>query len=834
MARRAYPIATVALHQYGRRYTIQEDTDGNSRGAWCWYADAGRLMNAAETYGLDVSTEKASILGVRDAAPQDSVPLARYHDAEANQGMDSTSSKYPAGLNVFYLNPFWWNTPVAPTTAPENFWAVDPASIVDSGLDVDEALVEETMPEQGDKGVMAEVPLIMTSSFAVGPNCWWSIALWREKTESIDEDGAEYATEDLTTEVVFGYGWWRIYWPRSKGPELHYWSDGAWRHGCSINANTQYEEGQCLHLTIGVLRGHIMLFDQVDKQWTTYNSAKDRWGSTDFPWMEQTLAGNIAVRNSHGNMFVEVSPVVFKAATIYGSAYTGRVLQDPASPQDPAHPEGFWCMLGGHGTGMSGPCLPLDDFAAWPIDGSPAWANTPGSLQVAVKPRAVGSRILDWRVRMTPFEYADPTGVTTYATPYWCSLSLWQAAQLDDEGEPAITRTLTDEGCVIDLRVDEPDGEGPLKGTFNLYNRDGEAQSIPDARLISITAAGWRMKLDGTNTEMSEVALNFAKFLTMEAQMDGKFGATMDTTDTLGTLAFTRFDQGCPVFDGLSVTDAITWLLESVGIGPEWYNLEDLGVLFPYGKWEEPKWQPERGRDYLAYIKEVLENIGGNAGIWCDNNVIKTGCRYCRTQRTAANWREHDGQWYDGAVLRTDGCRAADLARAGGQGVDVELYADPGNESVPGNLSVLTEVSRTSTRIDPEEYANYVSVGGEDQYNRKFFYYLQNTADLARSAMGFPMMKVETPPGIQSYGEAVDRCLALAKQLFVDPIKLEGTALWDPNIRRGYIMRTHTHPTSQLNINHLVWRITSASHEISRSKPYTRITARKLGGLEPV
>lgn len=830
MGRRRYPIANVDLHYYGRRHVITLDAGGNPKCAWSAYSNAGKMMSEDPPY---VQTATAGSLGVRNAAPNEQIPLAMYHCVNESRGFAESTPTYPSGLNVFMLAPLWAAIePMTSGTPPSENWDVDPASV---GPDApDEPLVDEVMPEYGDQGVQAEVPLTMTSTFTVGRNCWWTLVLLREKTKYSQEDGAEYDTENLATEVLFGV-WaggpsqkvaWRIYWPRSKGPELHYLQGGVWNFACSINANTQSEEGECLQLNIGVLRGHIAIMDLADQSWTTYNSWNNKGSSEVFAWGEEIAASKITVNQNYGQMYVIFKPVIFTAATISGTITTPRMMTAIDT---------LYFLLGGYGVENGYPCYPVLSHITWDAGYGvePEWLTTEGSLQVALRPIADTNEV-QWAVRMVPYSYTDQ-GVTTMATPYWCSLSVWQEADLTDMGEPAVERHLTlDEKSVISIQCQEPADDGPATATLELYNRDGQAQSIKDARLLTISNVGWVKKPDGGGIDYQEISVDFMKLLTMEAEIDGRFNATMSTIDLVGTLALVKFDQGAPVFDSLPLTYALQWLLESVGIGEEWYDLEDLDAAISHGKWEEPRWQPERGRDYLAYIKELLETCGGNASIWSDvsdtgSPVIKTGCRYCRAKRTSSDWWTHNGP-------NSDGCRAADVLRAGGQGIDLEVYAHPGtlgSGESPGDLAVLTEVKRRSTRVDSDEYANYVSVGGEDIYGRKFAAVMQNPTDIAMTGLGYKIMRVEDPPGIQTIEQANMRLLDLYSQLSVDPIEITGTALFDPSLRRGRVIRTHTSAACQLNIDHAYWRIVSCNPRIDRANLTMDIVARKLGVLEP-
>ena len=81
MARRRFPIATVKLHQPGRRYTVQ-------KAAWPFYEDVGSLYKRG---ALTLTTGTAGQLSVVDGEPSQQLYLAGYCEP----------------VNLMYCTPLW-------------------------------------------------------------------------------------------------------------------------------------------------------------------------------------------------------------------------------------------------------------------------------------------------------------------------------------------------------------------------------------------------------------------------------------------------------------------------------------------------------------------------------------------------------------------------------------------------------------------------------------------------------------------------------------------------------------------------------------------------------
>ena len=269
------------------------------------------------------------------------------------------------------------------------------------------------------------------------------------------------------------------------------------------------------------------------------------------------------------------------------------------------------------------------------------------------------------------------------------------------------------------------------------------------------------------------------------------------------------------------MTDAIAWVLEAFGIGPEQYDLEDTGAILTSGDYEEPLWQPERGRRVLDFLRELVEKGSRHGAIWCENGVIKTGCRFCRTKRTPDNWQSHcDNGW------QSSGCLAADIERTGNpDGVDLELYARPsGDDFDPDDVGIVVALQRYTARVDSQDYANYVSVQGRTADGDILTAVAFNQAQIDELKWLVP--RIETDAALNTQAAVNARAQDLLNELSHKAVFIRGTVLWEPAIRPGRVVRVHG--AERLGVDGQKFRIVSVSHSIRRDRPYSTFVARQI------
>ncbi|MCD6352468.1 MAG: hypothetical protein J7M26_10140 [Armatimonadetes bacterium] len=776
MARRRLPIATVKLHQPGRRYQVQ-------KAAWSFYEDVGALWKQGE---LALLTQTAGDLEVADGEPARELALAGYCQE----------------TNLLYCTPFYPLDISWPSTPTDWWWLSD-------GLDASMG----NLTELAGQGVQCQNPGQISSKFTVGRDCWWSLVFWREEAE----DDSDYGEQALGSEIIWGYDGtqgWGISWPRGTKPKLMYFADGQWWEAKwtdgSPSLAREHGSGSIIAVTIGVLRGQIVVFDLLSGAIGLFQRSKSAW--------ETAIASDIAIRNFWGQWFVEFVPVTMVAAEVRGYVPTART-QDWTDL--------YRTYLGGYGAGADGTKLPVSSDVPWlpDVHGEPAWDSVMSDGDVAMAVRPDPPNRVEWRVRMLPYAHQSDWeangsnfSMATYATPAFAAFGIWQDAVLQDNGEPAVQQDLTSAGLVEEIEAEQPEHRGAVQVTLRLHNRNGEAKDIGDFQQVTVERVGWLRK--GASGDEEEVVQDFEKLLTLEPSLEGAH-AEVPLLDLLAYLGLQKFDQGLPRMDGWNVKDAVQWVLEAYGIGPEQYDLEDTGVVLTAGTWEKPAWQPERGRSALDFLRELVEKGSKHGAIWCENGVIKTGCRYCRSKRTAEDWQSHcDNGW------TSSGCLAADIARSGNpDGVDVELYARPAGESFdPDDVGIVVALARYTARIDSQDYANYVSVQGKTADGETLGVVRYEDDDLYQH--GWLIPRVETDGALTTQAAVNARAQDLINELGQKAVFVRGTVLWEPALRPGRVVRLHG--AERLGVNNQKFRVVSASHSIRRGRPYTTFVGRQI------
>ncbi|MGE4406383.1 hypothetical protein [Pseudomonas sp.] len=709
---------------------------------------------------------------------------------------------YCEQTNLLYCVPFW-RQDIQWLEAPSDWWDVS------AGLEASVC----SLPEIAGRGVLFREPGEVTSKFTIGRDCWWTLIFWREKAE----DDSDYGDTTLGSEIIWGYDGiqgWAIGWPRGERPGLWYFSDGDWHEAKWVKGSPSlqhdHEGGQMMAITVGVLRGQIVVYDLISGAVGLFQRSKTTW--------ETAVESAITVRNFWGEWFCEFVPLRMFPAEARGYV---------ATPRTQDWTDTYAWYLGGYGASSDGTKLPVATSVQWlpDIHGEPAWDMYMSSGDIALAVRPSPPNQVEWRVRMVPYEHtstwqggAGELSMTTYATPAFAALGIWQDAVLQDNGEPAVQQDLTAAGLVEELEAELPEHRGAAQATLRLRNRSGEAKDIGDFQQVTIERVGWLRK--GENGNEEDVVQEFEKLLTLEPSLEGAH-AEVPLLDLLAYLGVQRFDQGLPRMDGWTVRGAVQWVLEAHGIGPDQYDLEDTGAVLTSGPWEKPVWQPERGRSVLDFLREILEKGGRHAAIWCENGIIKTGCRFCRTKRTASDWQSHcDNGW------ASSGCLAADVARAGNaDGVDLELYARPAGAGFdPDQVGVAVDLERYTTRIDTQDYANYVSVQGRTPDGDILTAVVYTNDELLQR--GWLVPRIETDSALTTEAAVSARADELLNELAQKAVFVRGTCLWTPAMRPGRVVRIHG--AERLGLDGHKFRIVSATHSIRRHRPYTTFVGRQI------
>lgn len=325
--------------------------------------------------------------------------------------------------------------------------------------------------------------------------------------------------------------------------------------------------------------------------------------------------------------------------------------------------------------------------------------------------------------------------VVTQTPPFVEAVQLYQSPQLTDNGAPTFTTAVAP---VKNLQVTaELEGGASCRQSLVVSNDREcfiapEGETEPDGgwcptgdfvagRQVQITHAGWIYKdlMGGEDIDAGGAMGNY--WITSARRRFRE--ATLDVTDLLGMLALAHWDGETDIsFRGWNVSQAIAFALEYNGIGPDQYDLEDTGLVVP----DDADQVHKKGTNWLKIIQSLVDEGSRSdapsawAGtLWYDysDNKVKTGCRYCRTKRTAETWLSHcDNGW------ASTGCLAADAARAAGSvDLDAKHVSDP---NVPlildrlqaggtNNVHAAWDLEVEDAVLDPKEYANVVTVIGK-------------------------------------------------------------------------------------------------------------------------
>lgn len=365
---------------------------------------------------------------------------------------------------------------------------------------------------------------------------------------------------------------------------------------------------------------------------------------------------------------------------------------------------------------------------------------------------------------------------------------------------------------------------------MHLINTHGEAMDIYEGRAVEILDAGWefRTPYGYGYFEESEDLHTLDTLWTLEPRAWDRW-AEVPLTDILGMLEMDYLPF--PVmFGGFTPHEALEWLAKRAGLGPGWYDFEDLDITFWAG--QLPGVEPmkfEAGTPIAEVMREVAQ-AGGEAAIWCENGSIKTGCPYCRTKRTTANFRDHqDNGW------NSSGCLTADVARAGASGVDHVLFANPEDATDPEEPNELVDIEVVRRNIGRWDYANSVTVISKTAAGLTSSYTLSDATRLYGSGedyFGWPVGHLEELDHLgddSSWTETVARAEELYARLSPNPWYVRGTCLARPSMRVGHVVETEG--GNRWNIDGLKWRIVNVATTLRKDgRAMTEFLARQLAG----
>lgn len=470
--------------------------------------------------------------------------------------------------------------------------------------------------------------------------------------------------------------------------------------------------------------------------------------------------------------------------------------------------------------------------------------------------------LLRWRMRLTPGTYpeeADPTEeVVTQTTPFVEAVQLYQNPQLTDNG--AMTFTELGQG-VIDL-VTEAELEDTTAAIQQLTLVNAEESFLPDdqepepdggwsptyevvpGRQVRLAEVGWRVK-DLTTYVESNSVVNMGDYFVLNPHRERR-AASFVVTDLLGMVALNKWDGETDLnFRGWLVSEALAFALEYNGIGTAQYELEETGLLVP----DDDDQNHRIGTSWLKIMQGLLDEGGV---LWTDysDNKVKTGCRYCRTARTAANVLDHaDNAWLSSA------CLAADVVRAGATGVDFLAVVNPTGAGAAYPQYPVVEFQADEATLSERDHANTITVVGSRPSvpratkrregwawespqliarwrNRAAldWEYIEANPTAVTEYLGWPVSHVERDDSLVTQQEVDRRLAEIAARKATRAKKARFYVPMLNTIRPGMV--TEVQGAAYAACDGLLFRVTGVRHEPGRSR--TRITAREMVGLPAV
>lgn len=460
------------------------------------------------------------------------------------------------------------------------------------------------------------------------------------------------------------------------------------------------------------------------------------------------------------------------------------------------------------------------------------WGQTPGAgsgcinggIYVDVHDSTMGwDRYQQYEIEMYPYEYPEEPAAddeVTYTTPFVEGVSLWRTPDLTDNGPLAFYEIESTYQITMAAQL--------AQQTTQYYQVEVDnrmAIGDPDETGLSPTRTwtigkgvkiegGWICDVDGEEIEYS---VDLGEYIVVDAQRNSQVGV-FSVTDLLGRLALAQWDGGPLTLRGFNVAEAIRFLLACYAIGPDQYDIEDTGAaLLPSTNLKNVNWSWPAGTSILEIVREIAEFGGRNAALWYDgtDHKIKTGCRYCRTKRTAANWYMHqDNGW------SSSGCLAADIARTGNpSGVDLAIIASEADASDISSIWIATSLEVSVEALRPRSYANRITVVGETTEGRKIATNYRNDAALYALEdgsydpyyIGFPITHVENVPNLKTTDAVNRRLVELAHEMCTFPIYITATIPLCTSLKPGMVVVIQGGRWAHINGD--FFRVTEVRHD---------------------
>jgi len=640
-------------------------------------------------------------------------------------------------------------------------------------------------------------------------------ALTEDKVEELKTTG--YSDAEWTN-IIWGNNSWCLHIPLVGRPQLYEnistapkppnypkvwvdeWVPRQWTEGelSKIDVERAADDGYAYK--IGVIGNAIAVTESSFEDNFAYYIVKNRTQPI-------VPAGPIIINNWPGQAVLRLSPLFFRNATIYRFPFYVETFRET---------DAYYRIFGqpsvdlGVGQGVTGV---LEE-----VPGYPAY--------------------LHYWLEILRGQYPDilrDGDIYTYTTPFIQMVTIWQEPNITDNG----ALSFTDIDLPYELSLSSELGTSTsqtyrivVDNRLALDSDAAEAGESPTADLkpgrVVKVVAGW------SYTNGYEFTEELGQYQIVVPQRDATLGS-FDLTDILGMLALSEWDKGRLSFIGWNPANAIEFLLRLYGIGPDWYDIEDLGLKLFVG--QDPSnqtWSWKAGTSIVQILTDLAEKGGRGAAIWYDgsDNKIKTGCKYCRTKRSAFNWYSHqDNGW------NSTGCRAADIARVQANtgrtdGIDYVIIAGQADASDKTSLNFSEDLVGEIQLLRRGQYANRITVIGQAPDGRPLsaFWrdddalYEQPDGSLGDKYIGFPVSRVVTDHNLQTQDAVNARLAELAHELGAWPFTIQLTIPMHTSIKPGYVIKIEG--GKALEANGEIFRIQNIQHDVRSGR--SEILARHM------
>jgi hypothetical protein len=832
------------------------------------------------------------------------IPAGRYPEFgnEAKSGVIAVDREHLKGILLRPINVY---LDEGQTQANLEASAVDSEGNPDGAWDYtpsEDGLGTDALQTQGLDDADEPLTSSLVYSGAFCPNGFFSVAFKRQAPLQEKQDamrGDNNYTDAGGCSVVFGGGKWRLHLPMNGPPQLYEglgvdvsnmsplgfngywpttWVPRPWTEGQLTKLDAQALSGQGRVYQIGVM-GHAICVTESDfASDFAYYVVPDR---------AQPIvpAGGILLSSWPGQCVMRLAPLMFEAAIVWrypffvedvaldriAQVIWGEQYLPTVAPGSPGGVELLFASVVGYpgclqwtlgiepisytySEAVAEVTLALDaanTAMADAVGGDPPWpADKIAQLQAAI------DQITAELARVT----VSGGRLTTYSSPFVEAVTLYQTPVVTDHGEPAFTEILLpyELECAMDL-------EGSTAQAYSLIvdNRPSLAQwpetvgkpatvYFRNGRVVKLEAG---VKYD----DDSEDLVQMGRYHIVSVRRRGT-EARVEMTDLLGMLALTKWRHGKLCLRGFTAKAAIEFLLQLEGFGTAWYDIEDLGATLLGGQNPDNEtWTYDEGTAVADILAEIARYGMHNGALYYDPllDQIRTGCRYCRTARTAVgdgNWASHqDNGW------ASSGCLAADAVRLAGTGEAADLVLVSGETAGPSYLpsfDVAEELEIDEDVLGEGVYANVVQAVGQAPDGRALSAVLRNEdaiwgpADpgsgygtLGREYVGWQILRSEEVRQATTQAEVNARCLELATESFpyaqvishcLLPLKPSGGSPLFVPLRPGLTCQVKGGEALDAlgdSGTGRLFRLTSVRHDVRRQK--TSLQARELVGMWP-